>query len=77
MNKESFYTGLYEEIEIESVSMINDQTVYKELEEWDSMTSMIIIGFFNQNFRTIITADDLENNTTFGELIEYKGVVLD
>ena len=77
MDKQSFYTELYEEIEIESVSIINDQTVYKELEEWDSMTSMIIIGFFNQNFRTVLTADDLESNVTFGDLIASKGIILD
>lgn len=77
MDKNYFYKELYEEIEIESVPNIDDETVFKELDEWDSMTSMVIIGFLNQNFKTIITADDLENNTTFGNLLVSKGIILD
>lgn len=77
MEKNQFYKELYEEIEIESVSSIDDNTAFKDLEEWDSMTSMVIIGFFNQNFRTVITADDLESNMTFGDLMESKGITLD
>ena len=77
MNKIQFYEQLFEEIEIESVPNIDDKTVFKELEEWDSMTSMVIIGYFNQYFRTVVTADDLENNMTFGDLIKSKGIVLD
>lgn len=72
MNTQEFITELVEELEFESKVGIN--TNFKELEEWDSMGSMIMIGFVSDNFGITLTGEDIKELTTFKSLIEKIGI---
>lgn len=72
MNKQVFLERLKEELEIESE--ISLTTNIKELEEWDSMAAMLLIGLVSNEFNVTLTGDDIQNLTDFNALITLIGV---
>lgn len=72
MNKEQFLANLKEELELESE--INLDTNLKEMEEWDSVLAMVLIGFVADSFNVTLTADHLGGMTTINSLIGMIGV---
>lgn len=71
MEKSVFLSRLQEELEFESELEIN--TNIKDLEEWDSMAAMVLIGFVSDEFGMTLNADDIEAITTIESLIEKIG----
>ena len=45
----------------------------KDLDEWDSLSAMVLIGYVSDNFDVTLNADDIESITTFNSLIETIG----
>tara|TARA_B110000967_G_C18640403_1_gene438212 strand:+ start:423 stop:656 length:234 start_codon:yes stop_codon:yes gene_type:complete len=68
MNTKEILNSIFEELEIESVKELDLETVYKDLDEWDSMSVIILIGFFEENFSTTVSGETLNELTTFGDL---------
>ena len=60
-----------EELELEIE--INESTNLKELDEWDSMTAMVLIGFVSSEFNVTLTSDDLKEINTINSLINKIG----
>ncbi len=71
MEKSVFLSRLQEELEFESELEIN--TNIKDLEEWDSMAAMVLIGFVSDEFGITLNADDIAAITTIESLIEKIG----
>lgn len=71
MNKQEFLKELSEELELETE--VNLETNFKDLDEWDSMGAMILIGFVSDNFDVTLNADDIKELTTFQSIIEKIG----
>jgi acyl carrier protein len=71
MEKSVFLSRLQEELEFESELEIN--TNIKDLEEWDSMAAMVLIGFVSDEFGMTLNADDIAAITTIESLIEKIG----
>jgi len=57
----------FESIEAGSVKPDSD---FKNIKGWDSLTAMLVIDMVSEKYDTIITAEDLRNCKTVGEL--YK-----
>ena len=71
MNKDQFLVLLKEELELESDLTL--ETNFKELEEWDSMTAMLLIGVVSNEFDFNLTGDDIAELTTVQTLIDKIG----
>lgn len=71
MTTHEFILGLVEELELEST--IDASTNLKDLEEWDSMAAMLLIGYVSNEFGITMNADDLKGITTVASLIEKIG----
>lgn len=71
MTKEEFIKDLQEELEYETV--LQADTNLKNLEEWDSMSAMILIGFVSDKFDITLNADDIKSITTINSLIDRIG----
>jgi len=71
MNTEKFLELLKEELELESDLKVS--TNLKELDEWDSMVAMLLIGLVSNEFDVNLTGDDLNSITTVQSLIEKIG----
>ena len=68
-----FIESFVEELEIES-AQVSVETNIKDLDEWDSMTAMILIGFVSNMFKITLNADDIKDITTVQSLIERIGL---
>ena len=73
MKKEDFIKELAEELELETEVTV--ETEFVELDEWDSMGAMILIGYVSDNFDVTLNAVDIEKLTSFQSLIERIGEV--
>lgn len=72
MKKDDFISGLQEELEIETT--LETTTNLKDLEEWDSMAAMLLIGYVSNEFAVTLNADSIKNITTIESLIEMIGL---
>jgi acyl carrier protein len=71
MEKSAFIGRLKEELEFESDLEIS--TNLKNLDEWDSMAAMVLIGFVSDEFGITLNADEIAAITPIGSLIEKIG----
>lgn len=72
MKKQDFILGLVEEMELETPITLD--TNIKNIDEWDSMNAMILIGFVSDNFGVTLTSNDLEKISTIESIIEIIGI---
>lgn len=71
MQKEKFLQLLVDELELESE--ISLSTNIKELDEWDSMLAMMLIGVVSNEFDKSLSAKDIDEITTVQSLIDKIG----
>jgi acyl carrier protein len=62
---ENFQTGLAELLEVDTV---NDSDVLQDFEAWDSLTSLSIIAFIDENYGVSVSAKDLLDAKTINGL---------
>jgi acyl carrier protein len=72
MTKNLFIKGLTEELEIETP--LETSTNLKDLDEWDSMAAMLLIGYVSNEFGVTLNADDIKEISTVDSLIERIGL---
>lgn len=72
METNKFILGLQEELEIETT--LERTSNLKDLDEWDSMAAMLLIGYVSNGFGVTLNADDLNKITTIDSLIERIGI---
>lgn len=65
-----FIEKLAEAIEIEDVAALNPDTVFKDLEEWSSLSVMLIIAFFDEEFDKQIEEKDIHAAITINDLYQ-------
>ena len=71
MTKQEFLLALQEELEFDTTLEVS--TSLQDLDEWDSMGAMILIGFVSNEFDVTLTSDDIKAITTIDSLIERIG----
>ena len=71
METSVFLSRLKDELEFECELKIN--TNIKELDEWDSMAAMVLIGFVSDEFGLTLNSDDIAAITTIESLIKKIG----
>jgi acyl carrier protein len=72
MKKEDFFSNLQDQLDIDSVK-ISEDTIFKNLEEWDSMTSMLLVGYISEAFNLDLNENDLKEITTVESLMKKIG----
>lgn len=73
MKKDTFFEELLEWMEIESVD-INENTVFKELKDFDSLSVMSIVAYSNEKFGKALSAVQLQKMKTVRDLMELIGI---
>ena len=68
MEMNDFIEKLAEAIEIEDVEALTPETVFKELEEWSSLSVMLIIAFFDEEFEKQIEEKEIQSAQTINDL---------
>lgn len=67
MSKEEFVQELIEILENEDV---NENTAFRELDEWDSLAALSTISMVDDEFGVTINNKDLRSVETVGELYD-------
>jgi acyl carrier protein len=49
---------------------INENTTFKDLEEWDSLTALSIILMVDEKYKMMLTGDEIRNSQTINDLFE-------
>lgn len=70
MTKEEFIQEIMEILEIEDASLVQDTTVFRELDEWDSLAALSTISMIDDEFGVTINNKDLRSVETLGELYD-------
>lgn len=68
MDIKSFIENFVEAIELEDASEITEKTVFKELEDWYSLSALATISMVDDEYGVTITNKDLRAVDTLEEL---------
>ena len=49
---------------------INENTTFKDLEEWGSLTALSIILMVDEKYKMMLTGDEIRNSQTINDLFE-------
>lgn len=52
------------------MDLFNPSTVYKDLDEWGSLTALSIISMVDEEFEVCITGEDIRKNETIEDLYQ-------
>ena len=68
MELQNFIEKFAEAIEIEEVEKLSSETVFRDLDEWSSLSVMLLIAFFDEEFEKEIGDTAIRNCTTIEDL---------
>ncbi|WP_348810470.1 acyl carrier protein [Flavobacterium maritimum] len=72
MTKQEFILGLQEELELGTV--LSGNTNIKDLDEWDSIAVIVLIGYVSNEFDVILNLEDIEEMSSIDSLIQKIGL---
>lgn len=70
MQKEKFVQNFANQFDDTDSSEITLETVFKELEEWSSLTALSIIAMCDEEYSVKISGDDIKNTRTVGDFFQ-------
>lgn len=65
---DQFLENFYELLEETDRDIIKKDTAFKNLEEWNSMTALMLIAMFDEQYDVKINGDSINNATTLEDL---------
>jgi len=73
MEISNFKIDFKEFLEIDSIEELNSETIFKQLDEFDSFFVLTTIAFIDEMFSMKLTAEDFEKIITIDDLINFIG----
>ncbi len=70
MELQEFIEKFAEAIEVEEISNINSEVIFRNLEEWSSLSVMLLIAFYDEVFEKEIGSKDIDACVTIGDLYQ-------
>lgn len=71
MNKSDFLIELEDILQREEPCAENDNL--EDYEEWDSLSKMAVMAYYDKNFGVKLSLNDLKNVSTVSDLIKLAG----
>lgn len=68
MEIKEFIEKFAEAIEVEDVESLTAETDFRDLEEWSSLSVMLLIAFYDEEFDKEITEKDIRSAQSINEL---------
>lgn len=65
---EDFLNNFFDILEDTSRNDIAAETKFKDLDEWDSMTALMLIAMFDEKYGKKITGNDIKDASTLNDL---------
>lgn len=51
-------------------ALIKQETVFRDLEEWDSLTALSLIAMVDEEYSVKLTGDDIKSSTSLNDIFE-------
>lgn len=61
------FADIFDDIEVSSLSA---DTKFRELDDWDSIAGLSVIGMIDEEYDVLFNADDMRACNTIGDLYE-------
>lgn len=68
MELQEFIEKIAEAIEVENIEVLNGSTVIRDLDEWSSLSVMLLIAFYDEEFSKEIGNEDIKKCITLQDL---------
>lgn len=68
MEKEKFLKNFAEQFEETDTSEIKMETVFLDIDEWDSLIALSVIAMVDDEYGIKITGDDIRNSKTIEDI---------
>lgn len=73
MEIKEFIEKFAETIEVENVDALTAETEFRNLDEWSSLSVMLLIAFFDEEFEKEIGGTDIKKCDTIQDLFNLVG----
>lgn len=70
MDIKEFIEKFAEAIEVEEAEVLTPETQFRDLDEWSSLSVMLLIAFYDEEFEKELTQDQIKASSTIEDL--YK-----
>jgi len=70
MDIKEFIEKFAEAIEVDEVEVLTPETEFRDLDEWSSLSVMLLIAFYDEEFEKELTQDQIKASKTIEDL--YK-----
>ena len=70
MEIEKFIANFVDQLDEIDANIINADTNFRDLDEWDSLTSLSVIAMVDEEYNVKLTGDDFRNSTTVQDLFD-------
>lgn len=71
MDIKDFIEKFAEAIEVEDLKSLTPETEFRTLDEWSSISVMLTIAFFDEEFEKEISGTDLKSMKTIQDLYDF------
>lgn len=68
MELQEFIEKIAEAIEVENIEDLTGNSKFRELDEWSSLSIMLLIAFYDETFEKEIGESDIRSCTTIQDL---------
>ena len=68
MELKEFIQNIADQIDDTDTSVFTQETKFKELEEWSSLTALSVIAMIDEEYDVKIKGDDVRNSQTINDL---------
>jgi acyl carrier protein len=70
MDMNTFLGNFADILDDTDVTLILAETVFRDLEEWDSLTALSLIAMADEEYSVKLTGDDIKSATTLQDVFE-------
>lgn len=70
MELNEFIANFADQLDETDPSTLNSETVFKDLEDWNSMVALSVIAMIDADYDVAVNGNTIQNVNTIGELFE-------
>jgi acyl carrier protein len=70
MEISKFLQNFFDILDDTNLNLVQAETVFRDLEEWDSLTALSLIAMADEEYSVKLTGDDIKSSTTLQDVFE-------
>jgi acyl carrier protein len=70
MDMNTFLRNFADILDDTDATLIQAETVFRDLEEWDSLTALSLIAMADEEYSVKLTGDDIKSSNTLQDVFE-------